>query len=64
LAPFTLKATAASKLWVDKIIEYLNGDERQSGKMISWIKELYPEIKERSIEIEIERELIEAFKQI
>jgi hypothetical protein len=50
------------KTWVDKIIDYINVDDNQSTKVIGWIKELYPEIKERSIEREIERQLIDAFK--
>ena len=48
--------------WVDKIIAYINGDESQSTKFIDWIKEIYPDIKERSIEREIEKLLIESFK--
>jgi len=48
--------------WVDKIIAYINGDESQSTKFIEWIKEIYPDIKERSIEREIEKLLIESFK--
>ncbi len=48
--------------WVDKIITYVNIDNEQSSKMISWIKEIYPDIKERSIDREIERQLIDAFK--
>ncbi len=48
--------------WVDKIIAYINSDESQSTKFIEWIKEIYPDIKERSIEREIEKLLIESFK--
>ncbi|MDB5239810.1 MAG: uncharacterized protein JWP57_435 [Spirosoma sp.] len=48
--------------WVDKIIAYINSDEAQSTKFINWIKEIYPEIKERSIEREIEKLLIDSFK--
>jgi hypothetical protein len=50
------------KEWVDKIIEYLNREDIQSAKVIGWIKEMFPYIKERSIEREIERQLMEAFK--
>lgn len=50
------------KLWVDKIIDYINIEESQSGKVIGWIKEIYPEIKERSIEREMEKQLTDAFK--
>jgi hypothetical protein len=50
------------KTWVDKIIDYINNEEGQSSKVISWIKEMYPAIRERSIEREIEKQLIEAFK--
>lgn len=48
--------------WVDKIINYINNNETQSTKLISWIKEINPEIKERSIEREMEKLLIESFK--
>ena len=50
------------KTWVDKIIDYINVEDSQSGKMIGWIKEIYPDIKERSIEREIEKQLTDAFK--
>ena len=50
------------KEWVDKIIDYLSNDEIQSAKMIGWIKEIRTDIKERSIEREIERLLINAFQ--
>lgn len=50
------------KHWVDKIIDYLNKDEIQLNKMIGWIKEIMPDIQERSIEREIEKQLTEAFK--
>lgn len=49
------------KLWVDKIIDYLNQNERQNEKVINWVKELHPEIKERSIDREIEKLLSDAF---
>lgn len=48
--------------WVDKIIDYINSNDELSGKIIGWIKELNPKIKERSIEREIEKLLIDAFK--
>ena len=48
--------------WVDKIIEYINHNDTLSNKVISWIRELNPAIKERSIEREIEKLLIDAFK--
>lgn len=48
--------------WVDKIIAYINNEESQSAKFIEWIKEIHPDIKERSIEREIEKLLIESFK--
>ena len=48
--------------WVDKIISYINNEESQSTKFIAWIKEIHPDIKERSIEREIEKLLIESFK--
>ncbi|MEL6670808.1 MAG: hypothetical protein AAFR61_01400 [Bacteroidota bacterium] len=48
--------------WVDKTIDYINGEEQLSTKMISWVKELNPSIKERSIDRECEKLLIQAFK--
>ncbi|MFY7909583.1 MAG: hypothetical protein ACOVO2_08530 [Emticicia sp.] len=48
--------------WVDKIITYVNNEESQTSKFIDWIKEVRPEIKERSIEREMEKLLIESFK--
>jgi hypothetical protein len=49
------------KLWVDKIINYLNQNEKQNDKVINWVKELHPEIKERSLDREIEKQLTDAF---
>ena len=49
------------KTWVDKIIDYINGDEQRSAKVISWVKSLSPEIKDRSIDREIEKLLTHAF---
>lgn len=48
--------------WADKIIDYVNENEDLSTKLINWIKEIKPNIKERSIEREIEKYLIEGFK--
>jgi hypothetical protein len=50
------------RTWVDKIIDYTNSEEQLSGKLIGWIREILPGIKERSIEREIEKQLIEAFR--
>jgi len=49
------------KDWVDKVIDYINGDEERSVKVINWVKSLSPEIKDRSIDREIEKLLINAF---
>lgn len=48
--------------WVDKIIDFINADDQLSNKVIGWVKELKPDIKERSIEREIEKLLFDAFK--
>ena len=50
------------KDWVDKIISYVNSEELQTQKFIEWIKDVNPGIKERSIEREMEKLLIESFK--
>lgn len=48
--------------WVDKIIDYVNKEEYLSQKIIKWIKQLNPNIRERSIDRECEKMLIQAFK--
>jgi hypothetical protein len=49
------------KSWVDKMIDYINENDEQSLKVINWVKEINPSIKEKSIDREIERLLVEAF---
>ena len=49
------------KDWVDKTIEYINGDDERSDKVIGWVKDIHPKINERSIDREIEKLLINAF---
>lgn len=60
----TEEATRRSTIenWVDKIIDYINNHEALYKKVMGWIKELNPSIKERAIEREIEKLLIDAFK--
>lgn len=50
--------------WTDKVIDFLNakGNEAVLQKMIDWVKILKPDVRERSLEREIERYLIEAFR--
>lgn len=48
--------------WVDKIITYVNSEEQQMTKFVAWIKEIEPEIRERAIEREMEKLLIDSFK--
>jgi hypothetical protein len=48
--------------WVDKIITYVNSEERQMAKFNMWIKEIDPNIRERAIEREMEKRLIDTFK--
>ncbi len=48
--------------WVDKTINYINSEENQTAKVVEWIKQIYPSIKERSIEREMEKLLIDSFK--
>lgn len=48
--------------WVDKIISYVNSEEQQMTKFVAWIKEIEPEIRERAIEREMEKLLIDSFK--
>lgn len=50
------------KEWVNKIIDYVNSEEQQTQKFIRWIKEIHPEIRERSIEREMEKLLTESFE--
>ncbi len=50
--------------WTDKVIDFLNakGNEAVLQKMIDWVKILKPDVRERSLEREIERYLMEAFR--
>lgn len=50
--------------WTDKIIDFLNQPKNEAilQKIIGWIKTLKPDVRERSLEREIERYLIEAFR--
>lgn len=50
--------------WTEKIIDYLNLKENEAlaNKVIDWIRQLNPGIKERSIEREMEKMLIQAFR--
>ena len=48
--------------WVDKIITYVNSEEQQMTKFVAWIKEIEPDIRERAIEREMEKLLIDSFK--
>ncbi|MCB0519356.1 MAG: hypothetical protein KDD27_10465 [Saprospiraceae bacterium] len=50
--------------WTDKIIDFLNakGNEANLQRMIDWVKLLKPDVRERSLEREIERYLTDAFR--
>ena len=48
--------------WVDKIIEYITSEKSQIAKFTGWIKELKPNLEERSIDREMEKLLIHSFK--
>ena len=50
--------------WTEKIIDYLNqkGNEGQCNRVIDWVRQLHPAIKERSIEREMEKLLVSAFR--
>lgn len=48
--------------WVDKIITYVNIEDHQMAKFNRWIKEIDPNIRERAIEREMEKRLIDTFK--
>jgi hypothetical protein len=49
--------------WTERIIDYININPDTERKAAGWIKELKPEIKERSIDIEIQKNLEDAFKK-
>lgn len=48
--------------WADKIMTYVNSEEQQMTKFVAWIKEIEPDIRERAIEREMEKLLIDSFK--
>jgi hypothetical protein len=41
----TTKRGNIIRTWVDKIIDYTNSEEQLSGKLIGWIREILPGIK-------------------
>lgn len=49
------------KDWVNRIIDYINADDALSVKVSGWVKELDPQVRDRSIDREIEKLLTEAF---
>lgn len=49
------------KDWVNRIIDYINADDALSAKVSGWVKELDPQVRDRSIDREIEKMLTEAF---
>lgn len=50
------------KDWIEKIINIINSNPLFEKKMISWVKEINPEIRERGIDREIERLLEASFR--
>jgi hypothetical protein len=50
------------KKWIDKILDYINQDEQLEKRVTTWIKEIIPDVKEKSIDLEIQKTLEHAFK--
>ncbi|KZL89166.1 hypothetical protein [Clostridium magnum] len=48
--------------WVDKIMNYIDGEEVLTNKIKGWIKELNPNVKERQIDRMFDKELRNAFE--
>lgn len=48
--------------WIEKIMSYIDRDEFITKKIYKWMKDLYPDIKERQIDRFLEKELRSAFE--
>lgn len=57
----TTRETSIRK-WIEKILEFINQDEKLELRVTNWIKEIKPHVKEKSIDLEIQKSLEEAFK--
>lgn len=53
---------ASIKKWIEKILDFINKNEKLESKVTGWIKEIKPHIKEKSIDLEIQKSLEEAFR--
>ncbi|ALB45692.1 hypothetical protein [Clostridium beijerinckii] len=49
--------------WVEKIIDYINGDEELTLKKIEWMKDLHNNIKETQIDRMLDKELKRSFER-
>jgi hypothetical protein len=50
------------KLWIDKIMDYIDKDEALTKKIYSWMRDLNPDIKERQIDRSLDKVLRTAFE--
>jgi hypothetical protein len=57
----TTRETSIRK-WIEKILEFINKNENLEARVTGWIKEIKPNVKEKSIDLEIQKSLEEAFK--
>ena len=48
--------------WIDKIVGYIDNDDNLTKKIDLWMKELNPNIKQRNITSELQKELKKAFE--
>ena len=52
---YRLTMTAEKQL--NKILDYINQDEQLEKRVTTWIKEIRPDVKEKSIDLEIQKTL-------
>ena len=48
--------------WIDKIIDYVNESSELRDKIKIWMKNIYPNIKEREVDRKFEKELFKSFE--
>lgn len=58
----TTTREASIKKWIEKILDFINRNEKLESRVTNWIKEIKPNVKEKSIDLEIQRSLEEAFR--
>jgi hypothetical protein len=58
----TTTREASIRKWIGIILDFISKDEKLESRVTGWIKDIKPNVKEKSIYLEIQKSLEEAFK--